>query len=377
MKRSVAFLIIFALVSLSGCGGEGDAMPPITSDIPNNVHILYNMDEIAPIEEAAIYYGTYIDSDASLLQGSLLRYPVVEEGVNAFGKYFYCTEKDDVIEILQLYDGGAEAGIYSGVNGGFSYSFWGNGQRGNYGQIVSMSTGHPDNIEQIYGYTTRADFKQGAELDFMGLEEASGLIEGIARDCHLPEMQLGTVYALDVETLRKHDEMRMENSSEAVDADWEKSDEAYLFFYEQAIDGIPLMNHIWDETIGRRLTTYMMVQVSKDGIFNIEMRNWVNLTGEEEKQTLIAPQEAEAILLETYSRSLQISEIYFEDLRLNYVGLVNGEDWMLVPAWVFCISKDFETEDIAGESVTVRQYEHYVVNAVTGEHIISPGGNGN
>ena len=378
MRRKLAFILLGILcVTGAGCGDGARPAAPSDVDIPETIHILYDVEKITAPEEACVYSVDYIQMDLDILRKHFLRYQAAEEGVDAFGRYVYTqTEEGELAEVLYAYDGGEEAGIYSGVDGGFSYSVV-SADGHNYDDIVCMQPEHPDNVDQMYGYRSMTDFAQWEDLRFMSLDEASREAEELMTACGIPKLQLDTVYALDAPALEKHARILAEHGEDAVD--WQTEDEAYLFLYKQSIDGIPVIDHAWNEgTISGQdtLYCYAYVLLSDNGILDAEMRKCVETKDKEAALPLLSPQEAEKILLREYGKTLQIAETYVESLELDYIGLTDGEAWKLVPAWVFCVFTEHDSEDAySGESVTVRTYEHYVINAVTGEHILTAGGN--
>lgn len=367
MKKSRMIGILSVALLLSGCGIDKDSAPNF---VTGNIQILYDRDAIAEKEEAAVYSAVYYQADFSLLQQHLLRYEITETELNAFGRSFYAKEDNHgTEERLIIYDGGEEMGVHSGVYGGFIYSLW-EPTRKDYQNVVAMHPGHPDNVEQILGGTSREDFAVDCDLDFMTVDEAVEMLEAMAAECGLPEMQVDSIYSLDAETLREHN--RIAGLSDV----WEKSDEAYLLHLTQMIDGIPVMNHLWNDDVvsGEAGATELRAigLVSEDGIISFNVSYAVDITGEAEAQKLLSAESAEEILQARYEDAVYLSDVYAEALALKYIVQHDGNQLKLTPAWVFCMSRDFITEyPGSGEPVSIKKYEHCVINAVTGELIES------
>lgn len=367
MKQSSMIGILFAVLLLSGCGIDKNSGP---NYVASNIQILYDRDAIAEKEEAVVYSAIYYQADSSFLQEYLLQYEIVDTGLNAFGRYFYTKEANSGSEErLVVHDGGAEFGVRSGVCGGFNYSLW-TVSRKDYQNVASMAPGHPDNVTQIFGNTSMEDFAVDGNLDFMTADEAVEMLETMVAECGLPEMQVENIYSLDAETLQEHG--RIVGMSDV----WEKSDEAYILHLTQVIDGIPVMNHLWNDDVvnGGVGDTYFrgFGLVSEDGIISFNVTYAVDIKGASEQQKLLSSEAAEEILRTRYEDAVYFSNVCAETLALKYIIQHDGNQLKLTPAWVFCISRDFLTENSdSGKSVYVKEYEHCVINAVTGELIKS------
>ena len=80
--------------------------------------------------------------------------------------------------------------------------------------------------------------------------------------------------------------------------------------------------------------------------------------------SVISAAAALQILLDDYSKAIQISETRLVTMELNYVGVHAGEMLQLIPAWVIGISKSLEIDDEIKD-----EYSYFVINALTGERI--------
>lgn len=371
MRRFEWLGVFFLACILCGCGQEANADSEEIED--EYLHIMYDIDQIETREEASVYFADWYKPDEELLKEQLLENDVSGEELHALGKSIYTGSVSEPWEVLLVYDGGEAFGEISGVLGGFGYSLIYKEDKAvkNYQDVVTISAGHPDNVEQLLKYNSRADFAEFGELAFMDVQRAAEQAESVLQACGAPQIQIDTVYALDVDTLREHEQLRqtyIEETEEPVV--WEKEDEAYLMLLSQMIDGLPLINHLWDTNTrgpGEATETEITAILSENGILSIRMMGAVTVLEESELCELITPQEAEQLFLQEYGKAFLISDLYAEKLELEYVSLVSGDRLKLVPAWVFCVAREHETDDM----VTVKAYEHFIVNAVTGERILS------
>lgn len=391
MKRHLSCSILAATLLLSGCGIDKDAAPNYVS---GQIHLLYDREAVAEREEASVYSGTYYQAELAPLQEHLLHSQASEPEQNAFGRAFYVEDPDTgMLEHLILYDTGSEAGVY----GGFTYGISPQqddaaGSSKNYQDVANLWPGHPGETAQLSGYTKTEDFSRQADLDFMTMDKAAQTFQALAADCGLPAVQRDEIYALDMDTLQKHSDLYADTMQKlnALDADatqeqddpaaasvtWEKEDEAYLLQFVQVVDGIPLMDHMWCTDRASRnagtLETAVFGALSGDGLISLNVSGVVSLKEELERRPLLAAQEAEALFLAKYDDGTRLSDLYAESLSLEYVIQLDGDGLLLVPAWVFCLSQDRQAEDlVSGESTSIKDYDHYVINAVTGNEIKS------
>lgn len=374
MRRFRLLGLLFLAGLFCGCGREATAVSAEPED--EYLHFLYDIKQIEAREEASVYIADWYRPDEELLKERLLENDIWGEELNAVGKSIYAGPIEEPWkswEVLIVYDGGAAFGEASGVLGGFHYAlnYKGEKEMKNYQNVVITSAGHPENVEQLLKYNSRADFAAFGELAFLDVQTAVEQVESVLQECGAPQVQIDTVYTLDVDTLTEHEQRRqtcIEETKEPMA--WEKEDEAYLMLFSQAVDGLPLINHLWDTNTrgpGEATETEITAILSESGILNISMTGAVTVQEECEKCELITPQQAEQLFLEEYGRAFLISDLYVEKLELEYVSLVSGDKLKLVPAWVFCVAREQEIDDMA----TVKAYEHFIVNAVTGERILS------
>lgn len=380
MKRHHLCSIMATSLLLSGCGIDKDAA---SNYVSGKIHLLYNRDAVTERKDAPVYSGTYYQAQLAPLQEHLLRGQVSEPEQNAFGCAFYMEDPDSGrSEHLIIYDIGSEAGVY----GGFTYGISprqdsASGNPKSYQDVAAPSPEHPITTTQIYGYDAIEDFSRQADLDFLTMDEAAETFQALAADCGLPAVQRKEIYALDMDTMQKHsdlaaDTMQEQNGLDEAPVTWEKEDEAYLLQFVQVVDGIPLMDHMWCTDLASRnagiLETTVYGVLSGDGLISFYACGAVSLKEELERQPLLSAREAENLFLAKYDDGTRLSDLYADSLSLEYVIQLDGDGLLLVPAWVFCISQDKLAEDlISGESASIKEYDHYVINAATGNEIKS------
>lgn len=369
-----AALLLGALL-LSGCSQREDkeetaAEPPVTENAM--LQFQYERDGLQSRKEAAIYEITWFTPEYETLKQELLSKTAIEEGKDAYGTRYTTKEEQGSYEVLICYDGGLSFEHPSYVFGGFSYGrLWEEeGRQQKYQSIVSMTSNHPDNIEQLYAYSRRTDFVEWADLGFLSAKEAANAMEETLKACGLPELTIKTLLSLDQETLKRHWALLNEDSgSEAEEEEWIR--DAYLLQYEQTVDGIPLMDHCWWESPNEGRASGVRALITGDGIISLNVSYLVETGREKGRYPLLSVQEAEDILTDYYNKAVQIAPVSVESLQLSYFIGDSQEGMELVPAWVFCISKEPQPEESAVSAVKTIQYEHYVINAITGERILS------
>ncbi|MBQ8637762.1 MAG: hypothetical protein IJ468_01180 [Lachnospiraceae bacterium] len=338
-----------------------------------NIFFQYQLSEIDAPEYASCYEAKWYETDEEMLK-TLMTMQITGEGDNAFGRTIYA-ERADVNadaysrEVLTIYENGAESGIY----GGFSYAlFENNGEASNnYSCQVAVNSWHAGIVEQLYGYENRADFQTNVSLGFKDLQDAVKYIEELNSELTDIDIEVDVVYALDVKTLEEHGKIYVERHPDADAKMAEK--EAYLIYGSQIINGIPLVNHKWNESVQNVIAeTRIQALISEDGLNQLLMWGAVEVIEEGEEEALLSPQAAEELLIKNLQKQINVTPVYIESMELNYVIYVKKEELQLIPAWIFCIAREKEWEDPDnGELVTIKEYEHFVVNAVTGEQMLT------
>lgn len=372
MKKTAAALLsalLAAIFCISGCGNTAGESKETTSRLDSllesaadNIRILYDITAVAAPKEASFYLAEWYSPETELIKEKLLKGKVLSETLYAEGMQ-YITEEES--EYLTLYD-------RSGMrNGGFSYIL--SGQNGvripDYQNVVNLNPGHPDLTEQRHGYRKSEDFALSGDFEFMSAEAAAGQVSGLLSELGVPAFSVKSVLALDRDTLNAHEKLRVSQSEEKV---WKKEDEAYLIWFSQVIDDIPLIDHAWTGQRIQATEVTMSALLSPKGLLKLNIENMVTPVREEKKESLLSPQEAERLMLEKYTPAAAAVKICAEKMELAYVGVTCEEGIKLIPAWVFCIGRELTDYNDGERNYTgLYEYEHFVVNAATGEEIIT------
>lgn len=343
------------------------------------LHVEYDINEVEAVEEAFSYQAEWIQVEEETAKQALIHMPVVSEEPDAFGLAI-SAEDDGSEEVLRVLDGGEASGVRSGVKGGISYELLQeNGKHvSGYAMQIVFGAEHPDDVEQLNAYNSRADYSQEKELGFAERMQTAAEMEELLERVGGVDLEVSRIYSLDQATLQEH-MAEYQGGKTGLDQELLTEEEAYLVQFRQVVDGIPLADHSW-ASIRRADPTEMWAEtiVSARGLVYAHMQNAVTIGQKLEKSQLISPQEAEDVCLselrkegfnyETYGKNY---ETYVENMELNYVGVWKGSQLELIPAWVFCIAR--ETPRISGgtdEEDIVLKYDHVVINAETGKRIV-------
>ncbi len=382
-KKFPFIIIMILFILLSGCAPtEAVEQPETEHSTIDQLHILYDIDTITVRETAAIYDAEPFQANADSLREALLINEVSSMEENAFGEMYYAQEKAGGLEALQIYQENSASQIY----GGFHYSYdeeVNSSDTKDYWDIASILPGHPDNVGQIGMYNANSDYLEKQELKFQSVTDTLHLMNDLFSELSIPQLQLQQIYCLDTITMQEHAAKKMAfeqglNISEFLlgeenDTAWGTEDEAYLLYYEQVIDGISLVNHMWTEGTRTLATeTPIAILYSQRGFEYICMKGMVADLEKEGEYTIISPKEAESAMVAEYQLAALVSDVTVEDMNLNYVVLNDMESFRLVPAYIFCIAVETSTEHpYTEEIVSVKKYQHYVINAINGEQIFT------
>ncbi len=359
------------------------------ADYSEKLHVMYEIAEVKAVDEASSYQVEWIQAEKEKTEQALLHSEIVSETLDAFGLRIE-TKSNGTEELLYLLDGGKSIGLDSSESGGIIYYCLKKDGKEipMYSSQINVFPGHPGSTEQLIGDTSCADFSLDKELEFADRTQTADDMKKLLENIGGIDLEISRIYSLDRKTLQEHAEQRQERK--AIEREAEESDytengteefteekmaeaEAYLIQLRQVVDGIPLADHCWtNET--RPMATEMCAQaiVSEDCLEHAEIISAVTIKQEAAKSQLISPQEAESIYLEELKKTILVSDLYVENLELNYVVVQNGKQLEMIPAWIFCIAKEVKTDPVEPEGKdTVLMYDHMVINAETGERILN------
>ena len=269
------------------------------------------------------------------------------------------SEDEEVCESLLIYDGVVE--------GGLSYSY--DTKDCSLGGVASYYPGYPDTMEQLngyYGYHDMQDYATEGDLSFKGQSEASEEIEELLYACGFPQLQLQQAYLLDAKTMNEHlalyNEYRTQIQESREEYEFTQEDECYLFHHRQVLDGIPFANLIWTKgTRDMSTETVMYSLYGKNGILQIEARQFYEIQEPLSADAVISPEEAVAAYVEEYTKALQFEETEIFAVELNYIVMYDEGAMYAKPAWILSSKRKTQYEE-----ATVDEYGVTAVSAVTG-----------
>src|SRR5690625_349818 len=346
-------------------------------DLPYNFSIEFDPEEVKTVDSAKIYSAAYLDFDHDVVIDTLLEGEVTATENYAEGIQ-YQAETENQTEYLWIYDGGESFGIESAVNGGISYGvhldedFLFSKQF----TVIENTPGPPDNITQEYGYDLKGNYKSFVDLDFMPYEHALTEVESILATLGFPTIEVADTYSLDLETMTHHYDIYLEADGSKDSFNWYKEDEAYLFFFRQTIDDIPLTNKLWPSAAitHSEAFAYTSLNVIYAGDSKIDLRanNFLEIGDMISEESLLSGADALDQLIDHYSEVLLSNKTKLSSMELSYVAIYkSNEKYELIPAWVFEVAEAYETTtfDDEEEVIYLDEYEYHVINAVTGERI--------
>ncbi|GAE29746.1 hypothetical protein JCM9152_1126 [Halalkalibacter hemicellulosilyticusJCM 9152] len=291
---------------------------------------------------------------------------------NAFGIQF---RSDNENESLTVYDGGEAFGTANGVDGGFSYT---NDLEHNtlYSRVASLSSDSPDLNTQLYEYNLNSDFETFIDLDFLPYLDAKKEIKEQLSTVGFPEIELDVVFALDEKMMDIHQERFLESTNDEHELtvfDLSKDDEAYLFFFRQVIDNVPIINEVWSFDTREAVDPYepsIMVLYNHNGMVHIDATYLYHILESTEEFPLIKEVEALDLIIDHFSSFIINKQTVIESMELNYVAVHGENEFELVPSWVFRLKIDDVYEDPIDHSKhDVHTYDYFVINAINGERI--------
>jgi len=388
-KMCFILLVILSVMSVSACGektpsGQIQSLDLSafleTAELPENLSISFDPSEVRAVSSARIYKANLLTFDPDAAAKEMLRMDVVDTQPTALGISFQTGDKF-AAEYLTVFDGGKQFGVDSGVNGGLSYSMYINGPD-HKSLVIANEAGPPSLNEQLSKSKWRNDYKSYADLSFMPYADALAAVEEKLAAVGFPQIGMAEAYSMDVETMREHYALYLEENrnveDRVEDLSWSQDDEGYLFHFRQLIDDIPVINVSWQWGKGSDNgpasnfmdPTTITVIFTRDGITQLYASNLYDLAAAEsgEEQPLIGAAQALHVLLVEYGELLLEKGTRVVSAELCYVSIPAGGASELIPAWVFATAKPGLFRDpVSGAEFSYDNYSQYVVNAITGE----------
>jgi regulatory protein YycI of two-component signal transduction system YycFG len=211
----------------------------------------------------------------------------------------------------------------------------------------------------------KSDYKTSHDLEFESYATAVERVLQLMQSCGLPELKVKTVYALDLETMRKHyEDYANSDAGDIPEFTLSEDDECYLMHFRQIVDGIPLTDSVWEKaTRTWDVTESPIIAVySENGLESFYSRGLYQIETAYQESPLITPLQAAQTLADDYASGIILTETEVSSVELNYVAVYENEDIVLVPAWMFVVSSRSKTPDTI-------DYRFGVVDAITGKLI--------
>ncbi|GAF66845.1 ATP-dependent DNA ligase [Bacillus sp. TS-2] len=377
LNQLLVTLFIFLLI---GCQNE-EATPIHDLDfvdyaesvsLPNNLTIEFDPSTIKSIDKAKSHSVDFMTFNPEIVASAFLINQHMETENNAFGIQFHSNTEN---ESLIVYDGGESFGTASGLDGGFSYHH-DIERNALYSRIASLYTNIPNTTTQLFEYDLNSDFLTFSDLDFLPYLDAKEEIVEQLTNVGFPELELDVVFALDEEMMNTHQEKFLEVSTEETDStvfEISKDDEAYLFFFRQLTNEIPIINEVWSfnsRDVTDPYEPFIAVLYSESGIIHIGATYLYQILESTEETALIEEAEALQLIIDHYSSIIINQPTAIESMELNYV-VIHGEDnFELVPSWIFRLKiADIYEDPIDQSQHDVHSYDYFVINATNGERI--------
>ncbi len=302
----------------------------------------------------------------------------------------YLYEEEGMYEILNLFDSGAEFGD-DGISGMNGFRFTRDKNEGNwrtdtYTFICGLQNPFAPDMKKADAFYANAEDQP---LEFQGFGEVKTEFDQMIQAIGIPQLVLANAYSIveeDVDTYIESmtKELEKETLGDGTSMDWEtmylggdefdKENEAYLLLYRQEIDGIPIIERLWSESVrdlGAAPYTYVTALKSANGSVKMEAAETIHfIVGEGEEEVLITYEEALKKVKDKYAYN---TNAVLHDAGLRYIALEKdgaGEtiQYDLIPAWCFEISTENEVDGYAHID-----YSMEVINAMTGEKIDAAG----
>ena len=344
-----------------------------TLELPENFSIQFDPDSVEQLSSAKLYQADFLQFDEDTVKQEFLKYDIKAEHSYAEGPQWE-TEK----EYLTLYDGGASFFGREQDDSGINYQLLINGIKSPslYAKLSNIVMLAPDPVElnAVKPFDDKRHFSSFTDLPFMPYAQAYDDVSALLARTGFPDLEVVEAYSLDLDTLQRHHSLYIDYYND-IDSDlamdeqartYSEEDEAYLFFFRQMIDSIPLANMNWQtitfDTVPTETTIFVLY--TRDGIRDTFSHNLYS-PGEGAEHRLISSTRACQVLVDTYSQSIIDEDTSVESMELNYVATLTNSGFELIPSWIFRIVTSTQVD---GKAYYPNSY--FVLNACTGERIV-------
>jgi regulatory protein YycI of two-component signal transduction system YycFG len=377
-KYFICFIYIFLIIILSACnsGQSDDTLTEVglaeyikSTKMPERLSVGFNPQDVKETASVRLYEAEWLKIDIKTAAEGLLHSAVTSEGMYATGPYVEAAG-EEWVEYLQTHD----RVLPSGLNYvRYEKEFEGKSLRARLDTVIEISEGYPSRIAQVYGYGLKTDYVKNEDLSFMPYKDAITNIEKKLTIIGFPEITAHETYALDMATMLEHYRLYanlMETESGAL-YEWIERDECYFVNFRQIIDSIPITNIIWEEGTRKGwdpTETPIYAVYSTDGIISLYAYGLYRIKDDKGDKPLISAASAFKALLSEYEKIILMSEHKVLSMELNYIGMHQENSLLLIPAWVFAVSRP-DTMGREDTDKNVFEYLYIVINALTGERI--------
>ncbi len=214
-------------------------------------------------------------------------------------------------------------------SGYIKYSDRGNINRDEY--TILQSSWATDEMDKIFG---------NDELDGFGSNVALEDLCQLLSQCGITDYGEPIVYPLHAEKVNQYFEENFSTMEHkdgtAYQVDWTEDEEAYLIVYPQIINGTELSTD----------STYIDAIITRNGITELSVMNWVDINSASETETNIAYSSMDAtnIIIDYYESLIQDTPVELCDCKLSMFpnSSVGELTTHFIPVWEFTVKTQIE-----------------------------------
>lgn len=363
MNTQIKCCILFLfLIFMSGCSQK--------QELINQHQFIYEfkVDEIVYPEKVSVFSVERIRFSLEELEENLLQTPIKKIENTALGPT-YRTESG---EYLNIFDNGNRQGKETGLDGGFNYS------RGllenNFPYEQLGVTDAPQNKTgdlSFHNYFTfdLKSYEVPSDLTFYPKEKVLSFIRQIFQSIasHPIDLAENLGYRLSLEKMTE--QIKTSNIQAEFPRMPQKADEAYLFLFQQTIEGIPIVNQHWEKRTADEKFPHLLPEVmaiyKETGIAEINAKNLVTIRQKLDEMSIVSPEE----ILKSFEQQLLLADIFIESCQLEYVIIQEKNGEKLVPVWQLTTWQEKKYEQGNQPTFQYPEYQTLLYHGETGERI--------
>lgn len=383
MKRIFTILLITVIMSvlLAACSKSNEENHKFlemdsktflkTIALPEKLTIDFSLDEVKKVEKATTYKADFIEFEKERLIDAFIESEIVEEKIWAEGPQVIAANQNTE-EMLTVLDGGKAFGIENGVRGGFYYSKSIDGIGMEKLAIVANESFQGSIWSGEHNLNT--NYVSRSDLAFEPYEDAYTHTKNILDEAGVFPVKIDETYSLDLKTMKTHYQLFLDRGAsvdeQGENLQWTEDDEAYIFYMQQLVDDIPIINKPWEMPDGTKTSAFgnsmpvteISLVYDRMGIRDMSVYNMVKVQNEMENHSLISVYEALNTLVEAYSLTIMEEDVKIISAELSYLSIPGAGKIELVPGWLF---HSVKSEKVDGFTMTKNKYD--IVNAVNGK----------